>query len=205
MGQYGWNLRNVFNEELKSRKQVSYYFDFNMQKLYIVFTFLQLNTTNSTLDTYQQHISDLILKPDLNRSWAKIVNIGTELRFISHPTMAAVPGMVLHMRVLRHCWFNEWIRYTKSLVEYSEIRKSNLSPQHSETWNWRQVAQKPLNCILILNSLMPTVTDNSKREQEFWGMWRKDERFKPDSGSNLKKWKFKEFSFLEIWPSSSFD
>lgn len=53
-----------------------------MQKLYIrVFAFLQLNTTNSTLDIYQQHISDLILKPDLNRSWAKIVNMGTELRF----------------------------------------------------------------------------------------------------------------------------
>ena len=67
------------------------------------FTFLQLNTTNSTLDTYQQRISDLMLKPDLNRSWAKIVNIGTELRSISHPTMAAVPGMVLHMTVLSHC------------------------------------------------------------------------------------------------------
>lgn len=105
--------------------------------------------------------------------------------------MAAVPGMVLHRTVLRHCWFNEWIRYTKSLVGYSEVRKSNLSPQHSETWNWHQVAQKPLNYILILNSLMPTITDNSKREQEFWGMWRKDERFKPNSGSNLKKWKFR--------------
>lgn len=71
--------------------------------LHRFFTFLQLNTTNSTLDTYQQHISDLMLKPDLNKSWAKTVNIGTELRSISHPTMAAVPSMVLHMTVLSHC------------------------------------------------------------------------------------------------------
>lgn len=101
-------------------------------------------------------------------------------------TKSAEPGMLSHTTmVIPKCRLNEWIRYVKGLcfalliIEDSEVRKTTYVQDVQKHWkDIRLLRGHSLHSdvwVLISNSLIPTITGNSKkRTMGILSVWRKD-------------------------------